>query len=1080
MRKITILLAFLLMAGLQFANAQTRTISGKVTSSEDGKGIPGVTIVVKGTAVGTVTDLDGNYSLEIEPSYKVLVFQFVGMKTVEITIGNQSTINVAMQQDVLQVDEVVVTAIGIPRAQKALGYTVQDVGADQLQKSGSSEVISALDGRVSGVEINASSGAANAAQRITIRGATSIIGNNQPLFVVDGVPINNNVTRDADGFQTGDVAGVARANRALDIPAEDIESVSVLKGGSASALYGIRGANGVIVITTKKGKKGQGKMVNLNFSSSVQWAKISQTPALNTHYGQGWNHEWASGFFASWGPKLSESGWVKDSDWENSPYKGFDVDGDMVAKGSDRWNSAVSNGVASDVSPYDQFDFFQTGVTYNNTLSLTGGTDKANFYASVSDVQDKGVVPNNNFRRNAYKFSGSTKLGKRWKVSGNGVYIINKANRIQQGSNTSGVMLGLLRTPSSFNNAAGYIFPDGTQRNYRHGGGYDNPYWTANKNAWVDDVNHLIGNLQFDWYPTKWLHIMYRPGIDWSSEQVKSWIAVHSRTSPAGRVFARNTVTRDINQDLIAYGNWDLGENWNLNALLGFNQNERFWQYVYGQANGLSIPDFYALSNSSNVLTGNIASMQRLMGVYFDIGFNFKKMLYVDVTGRNDWSTTLPEQNNSFFYPSFNASWIISELPGLKDSKALPYWKIYANYGITANVPSPYNTLTYYGQAGISDGWVSPLGVNFPISTNGVSYNGFTLSNQVGDNELKPEKTKTFEVGTNIKFVSNRLGLDLSYYNNKSEDLLLPVSIAPSTGFSSMFINAATMTSKGIEATLYATIIEHKNFKWDVTVNYTSFNNVVQSLAENVDNVFLGGFTDPQIRAVVGESYPTIYGYDWLRDDNGNIIIDDDPNSPGYGYPTGDYTLVPLGRVTPTYIIGASTSFSFFGVNVYTLWDFRGGNKMWNGTLGALNYFGASANTEYRDDASYVFEGVKASDGSPNDINVADQGDPDWAQNWATSGEGSGFTGPTVTYIQDVNWIRMKELTVSYSFNELLKDSFVDNLEIYFTGRNLFLSTPYTGIDPNTSLLGSGNAQGMDYFNMPGTKTYMLGLRFAF
>jgi len=1073
-------MVFLFMAGLQLANAQTRTISGKVTSAEDGSGIPGVTIMVKGTAVGTVTDLDGNYSLEVEPSYKTLIFQYVGMKTVEIAIGNQTTINVAMEPDVLQMDEVVVTAIGTPKSQKALGYTVQDVSSKQLEQSGSQDLIGALSGRVAGIQVTGSSGAANAAQRITIRGATSIIGENQPLFVVDGVPIDNSTTRDIDGFQSGDVAGVARSNRALDIPPEDIESIKVLKGGAASAMYGLRGANGVIEITTKQGKAGKGKMVNLNFSSSVQWSKISQVPALNTKYGQGWGHQWYSGFFASWGPKLTETGWVKDEQWENSPYKGFDVDGDLVYKDDPRYQAALSNGQAYDVSPYDQFDFFQTGVNFNNTISLSGGTDKANFYASVSDVQDKGVIPNNNFRRNTFKLSGSARLGKKWKISGNGMYIINKGNRIQQGSNTSGVMLGLLRTPPSFNNAAGYIFPDGTQRNYRHGGGYDNPYWTANMNTWVDEINHLIGNIQFDWYPTKWLRFMYRPGVDWYSEQVLNWIAINSRTSPGGLVYARNTVTRNINQDIIAFLNHDWGEDWNTYLTVGFNLNETAWQYVYGQGNGLSIPNFYNLSNSGNVLTGNIQSMKRLMGVYFDVGFGWKKMLYFNITGRNDWSTTLPEENNSFFYPSFNASWVITELPGLKDSKAVPYWKIFASWAKTARDAGPYNTLTYYGQTGVSDGWVSPLGVNFPINTNGTSYNAYTLSNQVGNDELEPETTITFEVGTNIKFINNRLGLDFTYFNNSSEQLLLPVDIDPSTGFSSMFINAASMTSIGFDATLYATIVKVKNFTWDITVNFSQFENTVTGLAENVDAIFLGGFTDPQIRAVVDQSYPTIYGYDWFRDENGNVLIDDDPDSPGYGYPTGNYEMVPLGRVTPKWTMGISSSFSFFGVNIFTLWDFRNGNKMWNGTLGALNFFGASANTEYRDDDTYIFEGVKASTGEPNDINVADLGDPDWAQNWATSGEGSGFTGPTVDYIQDAGWVRMKELTISYSFNQLLKDTFVDNLEIYFTGRNLFLSTPYTGIDPNTSLLGAGNAQGMDYFDMPGTKTYMLGLRFAF
>ncbi len=1062
MRKITILLAFLFLVGANLANAQTGTVSGKVTSSEDGAGIPGVTVQVKGTTVGTVTDIDGNYSLEVKSDFKVLVFQFVGMSSQEITIGGQTTINVTMSPDVLLMEEVVVTAIGIPKEQKAIGYTVQDVSSEEIAKSGNTNMVESLQGRVAGVQVNSSSGAAGGANYITIRGATSLTGNNQPLFVVDGVPIDNSTTRDGDGFQGGDVAGVARGNRALDINPDDIENISVLKGGAATALYGIRGANGVIVVTTKKGRAtGEGKKINVNFSSSLMISNISQVPELNTKYGQGWGGEWASGFFASWGPELSQTGYSKDAQWADGGYAGFDVDGDIVMQDDPRYDASLGATKA-----YDHYDFFQTGMTFNNSLSLTGGNDRSTFYISASDMSDKGVIPNNEVRRNTFRLSGTSAISDKWKISGNANYLITKGDRIQQGSNTSGVMLGLLRTPPTFDNAAGYEFADGSQRNYRHGGGYDNPYWTANKNLWQDETNRLIGNIQLDWYATEWLRFTLRPGIDFYSEHVKNYIAVGSRTAPGGQVYARDMIHKDFNNDLIAYLNHDFSENFSGYATFGWNLQSRMYRYVSGTADGLSIPEYYNLNNTSNISALENNWEKHLMGVFFDIGINFKSMLYVNVTGRNDWSTTLPEENNSFFYPSVNASFIVSELDFLKDNKVLPFWKIFGSYAITANDADPYRTLTYWYQGAVTDGWVSPNGVNFPISTNGTSYNGFSYGNVMGSNDLKPEKTRSYEIGTSMKFLTNRIGLDFTYFNNLSEDLLLPIDIDPSTGFSSMYKNAASMSSKGIEITVYATAIQKKNFNWDILVNFSKFSNVVESLADGVDALFLGGFTDPQIRAVVGEEYRTIYGYDWQKNDAGQLLISDE------GYPMGEYTMVPLGTVNPIWTMGLGNTFDIFNFSIYALLDFRNGSSMWNGTKGALNYFGTSADTETRDD-DVVFEGVNVNTGEPNTVPVK------LDQTWRTSGEGSGFTGPTVDYIEESNWVRLRDITVSYSFNNLLKSSVVDNLEIYFTGKNLWLSTPYTGIDPETSLLGSSNALGMDYFNMPGTRTFLFGLRLS-
>ena len=1071
MRKFTLFLALMFFIGMQVVQAQTSTITGTVTNAVDGSTIPGVSVVVKGTTFGTTTDLQGKYTLNVPPDSEILIFSFVGMKTTEREIAGQSVINVEMEPEITAIEGVVVTAIGITREKKALGYSVQDVGADEFASDARNDVINSLQGRVAGVEVTSSAGTAGGPSYITIRGATSITGNNQPLFVVDGVPIDNSTSLDLDGFETGDVAGVARGNRGADINPDDVESVSVLKGGAATALYGIRGANGVVLITTKKGKATEGKQIRVDLSSSLTWSQISQVPDLNKAYSQGWSGEWASGNFASWGARMDGLGYSKDpSVWTNP---GFDVDGALVPL-------SEADPALGPARAYDHYDFFQTGVKAINSVNIYGGSTDANFSLSLSDLRDKGVVPNNEYNRNTVKLTGETKVADWFKISGSANYIHSEGDRIQQGSNISGVMLGLLRTPPSFDNSAGYVFPDGTQRNYRLGGGYDNPYWTANKNLWNDKLDRLIGYFQADATITDWLSATYRLGIDNYSEDVKDYVAIYSRNQPSGQVYAREFVLRDINSDLLFNINRDLTSDLSLRATLGWNLFSHYQNYVEALAVGLDVPGFYDISNSSSISAGEVKERLRRSGLFADVGLSWQSQFFLNGTYRHDWSTTLPEPylSDGFGYYSVNGSWVFTELPALVDNSILSFGKLRASYAKTARDPEPYNTGTYFFQTsgsanGITDGWVQPNGVNFPTVVN-----AFTYGDVLGSSDLKPETTNTWEIGTELKFLNNRLGLDATYFKSVSSDLLLPVDVDPSSGFDVFYVNAAEMESYGWELMGYGSPVKTSNFSWDIFVNFTSFKNPVTKLAEGVDAVFLGGFVDPQIRAVVGEEYRTIYGYDWERNENGDVLIDAET-----GYPTGDYNFSVLGKVNPDWTMGITNSFKIYDLSLSFLLDFRQGSNMWNGTRGALYYFGTHADTENREE-DYVFEGVKVEyneDGSytelgTNDIPVK------LDQTWRTSGEGSGFTGPTVDYIEDASWVRLKSLTLNYSFTRLITRSqnTIKKFDLYFTATNLWLNTPYEGIDPETSLLGPSNGQGMDYFNMPGTKSYTLGLRLGF
>ena len=1066
MRKFTILFAFLLFMGMQAAIAQ-QEVRGTVTDASDGSKLPGVSVVVQGTTIGTITDVSGRYQLQVPEGYNTLEFRFVGMQNLTVNIDGRTVIDAAMDPDIMGLDEVVVTAIGISREKKALGYSVQDVSGEELTRNNNAQLINSLTGRVAGVQVTSSSGAAGGASYITIRGSRSIIGNNEPLFVVDGVPIDNSSAPANDGLDD-DVAGVARSNRAIDLNPEDIATVSVLKGGAATALYGLRAANGAVVITTKKGEITTGtRKVNVNFSQSVGFDQISQVIPLQKKYAQGLFGQWGSGNTFSWGPRIDTTLYSKDPEvWQNP---GFDVNGAIVGQ-----NSPYADPTLGPVETFDHFDFFRTGVTSQSNISFSGGSDVAKFFASASYTNQNGIIPNNNWERMTVLLSGEARISNKISVSGQANYIESGGDRIQQGSNTSGVMLGLVRTPPTFDNSAGWKFDDGTQRTYRGGVGYDNPYWTANENVYNDKVKRIIGNVAFNYIPTDWLSFTWRLGTDFYSRYAKDQVAVFSRTAPDGQVYLDQFHKRDFNSDFLVNFNKRINDDWGITATLGHNMYENYGSRLTVTANGLELPNFYSITNTSEINSWSETIRVRRAGIFYDIGFDWRSTFFLNTTGRWDWSTTLSSEEVPFFYPSFNAGFVFTELPAMQGNPVLGFGKVRASWAKTANDADPYNTNTYFVKAFPTDGWVQPFGLQFPL----LGLAGFTLSGRKGNPNLAPELTTVWEVGLEMKFFRNRFGFDAGYFSANTQDILLPVVVAASSGYEEFFLNAAEMTNKGWEVVLYGTPVKTNDFSWDIMINFTKIDNTVDALAEGIDDVFLGGFVDPQIRAVAGDPYRSIYGFDWVRDDNGNILIDDNPESDFYGFPTGDYNrMVSLGEVDPDWQMGITNTFSFKGVYLTALFDWKTGGQMWNGTKGALYYFGTHGDQTWREPEDlYVFEGVKESTGEANDIEVVRD------INWHLLGEGSGFTGPTVQFIEDTDWFRLRELTLGYAFSDqvLGNDGFVKTLSLYFTARNLFVSTPYTGIDPETNLLGASNAQGMDYFNMPGTKSYVIGLRAGF
>ncbi len=1068
MKKIAFFLSILLFMGILMANAQTKVLTGTVTSSEDGTPIPGVSVAVKGTTLGTVTNIDGEYSLQVPNDAGTLVVSFVGMRTQEIPIGSMTTIDAVLEPDVFGIDEVVVTAMGISQERKGLGYNVQEVSSEKIATKPNADVVNSLAGQTSGVQITSSAGDAGASTYITIRGAASITGNNQPLFVVNGMPI-------ISSGGSGGVDGVTTSSRSIDLNPDDIASITVLKGGAATALYGLRAANGAIIVTTKSGRNVQQKKIE--FHTSVSFDQISQVPERQTMWAQGNNGAWVSGNAASFGPKISELEYDGDPDYKWDPL------GRLVPKG---------DGNGTPARAYDAYDFFQTGMTTNNRLNISNGSDMGSYYFSISHLNQEGIIPNNVYKRLTMRLNATTKLHDRVTLGTDFAYTNSVATQIQKGSNVSGVMLGLVRSATTFDNSAGYEFPDGTQRNYRNGGGYDNPYWTANNIAFDENVNRFTGSGNLDIRFTDYLSLSYTAGIDWFNRRYVDKFANNSRAYPSGYMYEYMRYEGIFNSDLLLNFQMDLSESLNIRATVGQNMYQTYYKYLWGSAEGLEIERFYQLSNSANNFTGTSTSQYRTAAIFGDVHLAWKDMLYLGLTGRNDWATTMPEANLSAFYPSVSLGFVFTELSAFEGS-FLSFGKLRASAARTANIAGAYNTTNYFDSAETGDGWTN--GASFPYQGQA----GFQVGTTLGSPDLKHETMDSWEVGLEARLFRSRLGFDVSYFNNQNKDLLMSVPVARSSGFASIYKNAASMESKGIEVSFDAAIIQSRNFKWDILANFTKMQNIVTKLADGVDNIFLGGFTVPQVRAVVGEEYGSIFGNDWYRDADGNILVNDDPgDSLRDGYPFPDTrSMVPIGNTNPDWTANITNTFTFKDITLSFLVDIKKGGMMYNGTAFAMNYFGTAKRTEKREvyytpegaidfnltpaENIVVFEGVyghvddagnPVSSGQTNTTPVVL--DEDWFE-----GNGSNFGGgPSVAAMEHAGWVRLRDVTLSY--NIPVKNTFIDNAMIYVTGKNLLLFTPYTGVDPETNLLGTSNARGMDYFNNPGAKTYMVGLKVAF
>lgn len=1021
--------------------AQDFTIRG-VIKTDDGEPLMGATIILKGSTIGTTSGMDGDYVLTIPVSAQndSLLFSYVGFKSRVVAIAANNQINVVLTDDAELLNEVVVTAIGIQREKRTLGYAVNEVKDKEISESRETDVIRALNAKVPGVQITSTSGSPGASSNIVIRGNTTGTGTNSPLFVIDGIPMDNSY----NGSNFTD-----QANRAMDINPDDIESISVLKGGAAAALYGVKAGNGVIVITTKKGKQG---ISEINFSSTTMFDRVNRLPQIQTRYGQGTGGNFLPGSQFSWGPQL-----------DTMRYDG-------IANSNNQYGNLVSqNSPNATDRPVEAFDnasqVFRTGVTLNNNLSIRGGNDVSGYFMSIGYLNQTGIIPNSDYTKTSVRVSGYTKVGKRMRAEGAANYIGTDAERSQRGSNLSGVTLGLFRTPPSYDLTNGvsnpvtdqtaWALPNGDQRTYFSN--YDNPFWSVNRNRNFENTNRMLGHVELSYELAPWATLKNRAGLDHYDSRLKShWDSRSSEFRAGGGLVINNQFTNTIfNNDLLLTMDHSFSDNFRVTFIAGHNYRDESNHSLYAEGEGFIIPDFYDISNTpvQNRFVDDRVRQERAIGLYGDLTLSFWNWLYLHFTGRNDWLSNLPKENNSFFYPSVAAGIVFTDALKL-DSKLLPYGKLrlaYTNVGNGAPIVYGTNPQTLYVSTSDGQGFLS-----------------FYPDALIGNLRLVPQNTTSYEIGTDLRFWNNRLSVDFTYFHAKTTDQIELINLAPSTGFGAQLQNIGSVVNQGIEALVSATIIEAPKptkIGWTASVNFTRIRNQVQELTETVEFIALttSGLESTSSIMAAGYAFGVIYGSAWARDDQGRILVDDE------GYPIVDGQRQIIGDPNPKFTAGWRNAFSYRHFELSFLLDIRVGGDMYNGTKGVMNFHGTHADTDNRNE-EMVWDGVNATTGEQNVEAI--KLDQDFYSRY-------GLVGVSENNIEkDINWLRMRDVNITYNFPKSITNRLpIKALSFAITARNLFVLTNYTGIDPETSLSGAANGSGRDYFNNPNTCSFGFNLK---
>ena len=1113
MRKFTIFLALILFIGLQVANAQ-RTITGKVTSADDGSGIPGATVLVKGTTIGAITDVDGKFSLNVPKEKDVLLVSFVGMTTQEIKLGVDNVVNVVLSPSVQELEGVVVTALGIPREKKSLGYATQEVKGDNVSTVKSANFINNLSGKVSGVQVKSNTNIGGSTN-VVLRGTKSLTGDNQVLFVIDGVPVNNQITNSASQQQAG--IGYDYGNAASDINPDDIESVNVLKGAAATALYGSRAANGVIMITTKKGtgtgegstKKGLG--VTLTTGVDVGYIDKSTFAEYQNQYGAGYGKYYGpngdayfneivkNGVTQYWVPTTEDASFGAKFDPNLMVYQW-----DAVDPASPNYQKATP-WVAAANGPVT---FFEKPVTWNTTLSLDNSSSKGNYRLAYTNFDQSGMMPNSTLKKNIVSMNGTWNVNSKLTASAAGSY----SSIVGKGRNSTGYSDNILTSFRQWmetnvdiqqqkdmyeltkrNVTWNYANPDVATTDYAPIY-WDNYYWTRYQNYESDSRNRFFGNLALDYKITDWLDIYGRMAVDMYGELQEERRAVGSIATPFGigsgadgslnrseqqsGYLRRDIAFSEYNYDLMANFNKNFSKSVSFKGILGMNVRRTNYSRLISATNGgLAVPDLYSLQNSIGPLplSKELASKVGVDGIYASASVGWKNMVYVDGTIRRDHSSTLPSNNSIYYYPSISGGFIFSQL--LPEAKWLSFGKVRLNYA-QVGAPAQFDQLI--------DNYNIITPMNSPITS---------VAGTKKNSDLLPEKTNSIEAGLEMNFVNNRVGFDFAVYNTNTTNQILPLVLTTATGYNSKIINAGEIQNKGIELTLKGTPCKNKDFQWNIIVNWSKNINKVVSLLEGVQNMQLGSFQGGvTLNAMVGQPYGVIYGTDYLTDAAGNRIINAATGK--YKKTTSDHV---IGNVNPDWTGGITNTFRYKNWAMSFLIDVQSGGDVFSLDM----YYGLSSGlypeTVYTNDLGNPVrnpivwadpadhtKGYASTSGGYLNQGVVVKADGSEVANTtrvnASSYSGFGYAAlPNSAFVYDATYVKLREISLSYTLpSSILKKTFITGITFTVVASNpwiIYKNIPYT--DPESGL-SAGNLQGYTTGSLPSTRNFGFNLKFSF
>lgn len=1037
-----ILLVCVMLAFSLFVHAQSQTVSGEVVSAA-GESLAGVSVVLKGTSTGTVTDANGKYSLSVPKGNAILVFSYTGYVSQTVNVKGKTVVSVSLESDSRQLSEVVVTSLGIKKERRSLGYSIQEVDGAKLSIAKETNVINSLKGRVSGVHINSSAGGPAGSVFVAIRGNSSLAGNNQPLFVVDGIPINNDNLNQATlggGRDFGD--GIK------DINPDDIESVSVLKGPNAAALYGSRGANGVILITTKKGVK---KGIGVTFNSNVTLETPNSIPTFQNTWAMGYDDD-----FSAWGNVTVNGQEYKQQSWWMLDNFGGKMDGQLVGI-----ETMPDLGLVPLIGqPKDNIKkFYRTGQTTTNTISLSSVSDKINFRASVSNTSNKGIFPNSSFDKQTINFLVGANVSEKLYVEAKANYIRQATeNRPYLGANRRNLAFGLNYTARhiSLDWLRNYKNPDGTMRNYNNLGGFPlNPYWMLNEFLNDDRRDRLIGYLSLKYRFTNWLNLSIRSGADVYTDLRNEREGQKTPFRFGGYVRNAQYNVSEINTDALLTASGKISKDFTGSLSAGASSYDKKYNESGSEGSNLIADGVYTVSNTSlqNGIFGLIK--KRINSVYANGQVGYKNYLFLDVAARNDWSSTLSKGNYSFFYPSVGLSYVFTDALPLK-SNFLNFGKLRLSYAQAGSDASAYLTKAGYsiwntGYNGQSFAWIQG---NIPAS------------------DLKNELKSSWEVGTELRLLKNRLSVDFTYYNSSTKNQIMQVQIPSATGFNTKLVNSGEITNKGVELFVSGTPIQSANsLSWDISLNFSKNKSKVVSLYPGIATQILFQASESIIEARPGQPYGDIVGFAFRRTDDGKLLL----NSNGEVQAAAERSV--LGNIQPKWLAGLTNTISFKGFVLSALVDIRNGGHVYSAT--ALDQYGRGTGKFTENGDNLIEDGVIAngSGGYDKSTKVLKRQSYYGMKSWA------GAREPVVI---SASYVAMREVTLGYNFkSSLLSKIKFTSARLSVVGRNLFYfhRAPLfeiMGISPEGSFAPTATAQGYESSGVPSTRSVGFNLSLGF